>query len=212
MKKIYYPRVIHTYIAALALLLSSSSQEARGVLLFTFDDSGSNVTATVTGSFDSSTLSTTQDLSPLSAPGFFSAAVGNFLAFSTIPANPGNAFSGADFTGLNSLLGFDFVDITNPLSGYIEFLDNRDGSGLIFLAAGQTVFDADSLADNVAVFDAASFSDIDIAFDSLSPTPTTVIAIPNGGDVIQFAGIPEPSISLLSILTLITVILQRRRC
>ena len=44
-------------VASIVLLLVSATfTHAQNVLLFTFDDSGPNVTSTVTGSFDSSGL------------------------------------------------------------------------------------------------------------------------------------------------------------
>lgn len=58
-------------VLSLSILIGSTAfAPAQNNLLFTFDDSGPSVTATVTGSFDTSGLSFLQQTPP-NAPGVF---------------------------------------------------------------------------------------------------------------------------------------------
>ena len=182
---------------------------AQNVLLFTFDDSGPNVTATVTGSFDTSGLNFTGRGTPqFPIPAAFIGATGTFYRFGTTTATNIDRFGGANAPGspldpLPILIQFPAglpsdPDIITPLSEYLEinvFLGPAGSSNAsIGLAEGEPIFNADTLANNVIVFQPNSLDELGYDFGNglfgngsfLSTTPITVLSDPSGENTIQF--------------------------
>ena len=173
----------------------SVAPAAQNVLLFTFDDSGPNVTATVTGFFDTSGLNFFQQTPPNPPGAFpFAASTGFFLG-TTTAANV-DQFVGASAPGPDAFSPpFLFNDfnpgtIVTPLSEYLEInAAIFDEGSFIALAEGETSFNADALANNVLVFGATDLDDLGSS-SFLSSTPTTVFSDPDGGNIIQFVAVP----------------------
>ena len=224
-------RFFSSILSLFILFISAELSSAQNNLLFTFDDSGPNVTATVTGFFDTAGLSFNGTTSP-SPPQAFLGASANFLTLGTTTVGSIDLYGGANAPGPNALgqsflAGFptndpgNFPEIITPLSEYLQidaFLFAPFSSNAILgLAQGQTVFDADALANNVIVFDASSIEDLgstayvgDSSF--LSTTPFTVLSDPDGGNTIQFAlAVPEPSTLSLLFFSAVGIASLRRR-
>jgi len=144
----------------LILLVSATFASAQNVLLFTFDDSGPNVTATVTGSFDTSALNSVGQSAP-NAPEIF-----RTRSFGTTTATSIEWFGGVVLNG--NFLGFlpylslfplsnQEDSIVTPLSEYLEInvgiVEGDSPESIEFasirLAEGETIFDADALANKI---------------------------------------------------------------
>ena len=179
-------------LSLLILLVSATYASAQNVLLFTFDDSGPNVTATVTGSFDTSGLNSIGQATPSAPEVFFR------LSFGTTTATRIDLFDGvflpsSPLAFLPHISIFPWTNqegsIVTPLSEYFEInvgIVEGDSTPSIGLAEGETIFDADTLANNVIVFQQSSLDDLgDASF--LSTTPTTVLSDFSGGNIVQFA-------------------------
>ena len=189
-------KFISSVLSVFILLTSATFASAQNVLLFTFDDSGPNVTATVTGSFDTSGLNSAGQTAPR-APELVSDVLASCLTFGTTTATNIDVFDGAIVFGgptvfFPHLIGFPISDqsdsIVTPLSEYLEInvdISSSPTSVSIGLAEGETVFNADALANNVIVFQQNSFNGLGSS-SFLSTTPTTVLSDPSGDNTIQF--------------------------
>ena len=196
---------INSVLSLVLLFVSASFASAQNVLLFTFDDSGPNVTATVTGSFDTSGLTPgssffdEQQTQPVPPPGI-GFGTGTLFSFGTTAAANVDRFSNARASeDLFSRSGF-FAPIVTPLSEYLEIHvfaftirgDTNAPTGLveanIGLAEGETIFNADALENNVIVYEEGAFVDDsgNSSLDFLSSVPTTMVSDPNGENIIQF--------------------------
>ena len=197
-------KFLSSVLSVFVLLVSATFASAQNVLLFTFDDSGPNVTATVTGSFDTSGLSSAGQASPTAPSAFDGFATFTMFSFGTTNATSVDLFSDAIAPGPINFFPFlsDFParaqggTIVTPLSEYLELTVQRFNNvnfpnTTIGLAEGETVFDADALTNNVLVFNQSALDDLgDASF--LSTTPTTVLSDPSGGNIIQFVlAVPE---------------------
>ena len=216
--------VFSSVLSLFVLLGSATLASAQNNLLFTFDDSGPNVTATVTGLFDTAGLSSPFSDTPR-PPSAFQGATSNFLSFGTTTAASVDVFGlvnapGPAPSGQSFLSGFPSnVSIIAPLSEYLEinsflFVDPFSSNASIGLAQGQTVFDADALANNLIVFDANSIGDLsavdDISF--LGTTPFTVLSDSSGENTVQFVlAVPEPSSTFLLFASSAGIAFLRRR-
>lgn len=184
------------------LLVWTTFASAQNVLLFTFDDSGPNLTATVSGSFDTSGLIFSNQHPP-NPPGMFPFHSSTGFFWGTTTATNVDVFEGATAPGLD--YGFAYLfnffpgDVETPLSEYLEInASNHEGFSHIALAEGKTSFNADTLANNVIVFQEGSIDELgDSRFDSsfLSTTPTIVLTDPSGANTIQFV-VADPVILL----------------
>ena len=181
-------------LSVFILLASAAYAPAQNILLFTFGDSGPNVTATVTGSFDTSGMSFVRQKSP-ELPGMFPFHGSTGFFWGTTTATNVDVFEGATATGSGDgfALLFNFFpgEVDTPLSEYFEIdASNHDGFSSIALAEGETVFNADTLANNVLVFEATDLDDFGRPFtigsSFLNTNPTTVLSDPNGENIIQF--------------------------
>jgi len=217
---------LSSVLSLFVLLGSATLASAQNNLLFTFDDSGPNVTAAVTGLFDTAGLSFSFSDTPRT-PGGFQGATSNFLTLGTTTAANVDIFvdanapgPGPGLFGQSFLSGFPSnVNIITPLSEYLEingFLFGApfSSNASIGLAQGQTVFDADSLANNLIVFDANSIGDLsavgDVSF--LSTTPFTVLSDSSGENTVQFVlAVPEPSSTFLLLASSAGIAFLRRR-
>jgi len=183
-------------VASIVLLLVSATfAHAQNVLLFTFDDSGPNATSTVTGSYDTSGLTPgsffldeqTPPI-PLGGPGPFGTAV--VFSFGATTATSIDRFSNATAPGQPFLVSFS-AQIETPLSEYLEIVATIGGpQASIGLAEGETVFNADTLANNVIVYQEGAFGG-NLRNSFLTSTPTTVFSDPNGDNIIQFVLTPK---------------------
>ena len=187
-------------VASIVLLLVSATfAHAQNVLLFTFDDSGPNATSTVTGSYDTSGLTPgsffldeqTPPI-PLGGPGPFGTAV--VFSFGATTATSIDRFSNATAPGPSDsyfpfLVSFS-AQIETPLSEYLEILASISQEASIGLAEGETVFNADTLANNVIVYQEGAFGG-NLRNSFLTSTPTTVFSDPNGDNIIQFVLTPK---------------------
>ncbi len=195
------------FISVLSLLIllgTAKFASAQNVLLFTFDDSGPNVTATVTGSFDTSGLSFARQATP-NPPGLFSGATFTAFSWGATTSTVVDAFEGAIATGNPDgptfLFNFLHGAVETPLSEYLEInASNAEGFSQIAFAEGETSFNADTLANNVIVFQEGpvevpglgTFPPLVLAETFISSTPTTVLTDPNGDNIIQFVlAVPE---------------------
>jgi len=201
-------KFLSSILSLLVLVASATVAPAQNVLLFTFSESDTNVIATVTGSFDTSGMTPGGQIAPL-APDTFRDSTGTFLAFGTTTASNVDVFDGAFAFGgpldfLPFLSNFPVCDqgdsIVTPLSEYFEInVQTFLNTGLpintsIRLAEGQTVFNADTLTNNVIVFKQNALSLVGLGNESgtLSTTPFTVASDPSGDNIIQFViGIPD---------------------
>ena len=186
-------KFLSSVLSVFILLVWATFASAQNVLLFTFDDSGPNVTATVTGSFDTSGLNSIGQAAP-SAPDVFGQ-----LAFGTTTATRIDLFDGvflpsSPLAFLPHISIFPWTNqsgsIVTPLSEYFEInvgiVEGDSSSGpSIGLAEGEAFFDADALANNVIVFQQSSLDDLGNS-SFLSTTPITVLSDPDGGNTIQF--------------------------
>jgi len=173
------------------LLVSATFASAQNVLLFTFDDSGPNVTATVTGSFDTSGLFPLEQGQPRGPGAFPIFATFTVQSFGTINTTNVDRFGLAYAPG--SFLAFfpAFTTMITPLSEYLEInvpiVDNVDfPRSYIGLAEGETIFNADALANNVIVFNESAMGDLEGGPSFLSTTPTIVLTDATGENTIQF--------------------------
>ena len=225
-------RFFSSTLSLLILFTSAELASAQNNLLFTFDDSGPNVTATVTGLFDVTGLSFSGTTSPTQPQAVLGASA-NFLTLGTTTVGSIDLYDGANAPGPNAfgqsfLAGFptnapggNFPEIITPLSEYLQieaFLSAPfTSNAIIGLAQGQTVFDADALANNVIVFDASSIEDLgstayvgDSSF--LSTTPFTVLSDSSGENTVQFVlAVPEPSSTSLLLASSAGIAFLRRR-
>ena len=183
-------KFLSSALSIFIVLASAACASAQNVLLFTFDDSGPNVTATVTGSFDTSGMSLVRQKSP-ELPGMFPFHSSTGFFWGTTTATMVDQFEGgiaprANANGFPLLFFFYPGAVDTALSEYLEInVSQHDGFSFIALAEGETSFNADTLASNVLVFEATDLDDIgDNGF--LSTTPTTVLSDPDGENVIQF--------------------------
>ena len=182
-------------VASIVLLLVSATfAHAQNVLLFTFDDSGPNATSTVTGSYDTSGLTPGSFFLdeqnppiPLGGPGPFGTAV--VFSFGATTATSIDRFSNATAPGQPFLVSFS-AQIETPLSEYLEILASISQEASIGLAEGETVFNADTLANNVIVYQEGAFGG-NLRNSFLTSTPTTVFSDPNGDNIIQFVLTPK---------------------
>ena len=187
-------------VASIVLLLVSATfAHAQNVLLFTFDDSGPNATSTVTGSYDTSGLTPGSFFLdeqnppiPLGGPGPFGTAV--VFSFGATTATSTDRFSSATAPGPSDsyfpfLVSFS-AQIETPLSEYLEILASISQEASIGLAEGETVFNADTLANNVIVYQEGAFGG-NLRNSFLTSTPTTVFSDPNGDNIIQFVLTPK---------------------
>lgn len=187
-------------VASIVLLLVSATfAHAQNVLLFTFDDSGPNATSTVTGSYDTSGLTPGSFFLdeqnppiPLGGPGPFGTAV--VFSFGATTATSIDRFSNATAPGPSDsyfpfLVSFS-AQIETPLSEYLEILASISQEASIGLAEGETVFNADTLANNVIVYQEGAFGG-NLRNSFLTSTPTTVFSDPNGDNIIQFVLTPK---------------------
>ena len=187
-------------VASIVLLLVSATfAHAQNVLLFTFDDSGPNATSTVTGSYDTSGLTPGSFFLdeqnppiPLGGPGPFGTAV--VFSFGATTATSTDRFSNATAPGPSDsyfpfLVSFS-AQIETPLSEYLEILASISQEASIGLAEGETVFNADTLANNVIVYQEGAFGG-NLRNSFLTSTPTTVFSDPNGDNIIQFVLTPK---------------------
>ena len=182
-------------VASIVLLLVSATfAHAQNVLLFTFDDSGPNATSTVTGSYDTSGLTPGSFFLdeqnppiPLGGPGPFGTAV--VFSFGATTATSIARFSNATAPGQPFLVSFS-AQIETPLSEYLEILASISQEASIGLAEGETVFNADTLANNVIVYQEGAFGG-NLRNSFLTSTPTTVFSDPNGDNIIQFVLTPK---------------------
>ena len=187
-------------VASIVLLLVSATfAHAQNVLLFTFDDSGPNATSTVTGSYDTSGLTPGSFFLdeqnppiPLGGPGPFGTAV--VFSFGATTATSIDRFSSATAPGPSDsyfpfLVSFS-AQIETPLSEYLEILASISQEASIGLAEGETVFNADTLANNVIVYQEGAFGG-NLRNSFLTSTPTTVFSDPNGDNIIQFVLTPK---------------------
>ena len=187
-------------VASIVLLLVSATfTHAQNVLLFTFDDSGPNATSTVTGSYDTSGLTPGSFFLdeqnppiPLGGPGPFGTAV--VFSFGATTATSIDRFSSATAPGPSDsyfpfLVSFS-AQIETPLSEYLEILASISQEASIGLAEGETVFNADTLANNVIVYQEGAFGG-NLRNSFLTSTPTTVFSDPNGDNIIQFVLPPK---------------------
>ena len=187
-------------VASIVLLLVSATfAHAQNVLLFTFDDSGPNATSTVTGSYDTSGLTPGSFFLdeqnppiPLGGPGPFGTAV--VFSFGATTATSIDRFSSATAPGPSDsyfpfLVSFS-AQIETPLSEYLEILASISQEASIGLAEGETVFNADTLANNVIVYQEGAFGG-NLRNSFLTSTPTTVFSDPNGDNIIQFVLPPK---------------------
>ena len=223
--------LLRSVLSLFVLLGSATLASAQNNLLFTFDDSGPNVTATVTGLFDVTGLSFANTVSP-TPPQAFLGASANFITLGTTTAGSIDLYGGANAPGPNAfgqsfLAGFptnapgNYPEIITPLSEYLQIdaflFAPFSSNAIIGLAQGETVFDADSLANNVIVFNASSIGDLgtaDYVGDSsfLSTTPFTVLSDPSGENTVQFVlAVPEPSSTFLLLVSAAGTALLRRR-
>lgn len=196
-------KFLSSVLSVFILLVWATFASAQNVLLFTFDDSGPNVTATVTGSFDTSGLNSAGQTAPRPAD-VIPDVTASFLTFGTTTATNIDLFDGANIFGgpvifFPHLIGFPVSDqggsIVTPLSEYLEINANLTGSDLtgkvnasIGLAEGETVFNADALANNVIVFQQSSLNELGSS-SFLTSIPTTVLADPSGQNIIQFVAV-----------------------
>ena len=181
-------KFLSSALSIFIVLASAACASAQNVLLFTFDDSGPNTTATVTGSFDTSGLSFSGQTSPV-APGAFPFALSTGFYLGTTTATNVDQYVGATAPGptSNSIFLFNFFpnSVETPLSEYLEIVATfGDGFSSISLAEGETSFNADALENNVLVFGVNDFNNLSGSF--LSATPTTVLSDPSGENTIQF--------------------------
>ena len=182
-------------VASIVLLLVSATfAHAQNVLLFTFDDSGPNATSTVTGSYDTSGLTPGSFFLdeqnppiPLGGPGPFGTAV--VFSFGATTATSIDRFSNATAPGQPFLVSFS-AQIETPLSEYLEIVASISQEASIGLAEGETVFNADTLANNVIVYQEGAFGG-NLRNSFLTSTPTTVFSDPNGDNIIQFVLTPK---------------------
>ena len=190
-------------VSSLLILLAWATHvSAQNVLLFTFDDSGPNLTATVTGSFDTSGLRPSQQTGPIDPPGLFTSQF-SIHSFGLTTATRIDHFAGAITPSriVNGVEIFPLLlvaprQIITPLSEHLEitaFVDEQIPAE-IGLAEGKTTFNADALTNNIIVFQ----SNLLTLFGSnstLSTTPTTVLSDPGEGNIIQFV-LATPTIVL----------------
>ena len=188
-------RFLSSVLSVFVLLEWATFASAQNVLLFTFDDLGPRVTATVTGSFDTSGLTFTGQSTPLNPAALPLGATFDLFSFGTTDATAIDRFDGANATGpvgdgSTFVSRFPFGTIITPLSEYLELNVQRFNNvnfpnTSIGLAEGETIFDADALTNNVLVFEGRSLEDLgDSSF--LSTAPTTVLSDPEGENIIQF--------------------------
>jgi len=214
--------ILNSVLSLLVLLGSATLASAQSNLLFTFDDSGPNVTATVTGSFDTSGLSFLGQRTP-QPPVAFQGGTQSFFSFGTTTATNVDTFSGADAIGPANAFPFLSLfpvgatgNLVTPLSESLEInveFNDVPGNAIIALAEGETIFDADALANNVIVFEESSLADLGNS-SFLSTTPFTVLSDPGGANTIQFVvanSIPEPSSMALLLAGSMGISLLRRR-
>jgi len=131
-------KFLSSVLSVFILLVWATVASAQNVLLFTFDDSGPNVTATVTGSFDTSGLNSAGQTAPRPAD-VIPDVTASFLTFGTTTATNIDLFDGANIFGgpvifFPHLVGFPVSDqggsIVTPLSEYLEINANLTGSDL----------------------------------------------------------------------------------
>lgn len=91
-------KFLSSALSIFIVLASAACASAQNVLLFTFDDSGPNVTATVTGSFDTSGMSLVRQKSP-ELPGMFPFHSSTGFFGGTTTATNVDVFEGATATG-----------------------------------------------------------------------------------------------------------------
>jgi len=179
----------------LILLVSAAFAPAQNVLLFTFDDSGPNVTATVTGSFDTSGMLFVRQTTP-NPPGMFPFHSSTGFFWGTTTATNVDVFEGATAIAPEGDFAFLFTffpgGVDTPLSEYLDIhASNHPGFSWISLAEGEASFSADTLENNTIVFQEGALADYG-ASGFLSTTPITVLSDPGGENTIQFVlAVPE---------------------
>ena len=193
-------KFLSSFLSLVILLGGATVASAQNVLLFTFDDSGPNVTATVTGSFDTSGLNFIGQTAPI-APILSRTSSFGTLSFGTTSATSIDRFGGVNLIGGPTIflpyLGFfpfsiQEDPIVSPLSEYLEInlgIIEGDSNPSIGLAEGETIFNADALANNVIVFQQSSLDDLGYS-SFLSTTPITVLSDQSGENIIQFVLAP----------------------
>ena len=179
-------------VSSLFLLVSATFASAQNILLFTFDDSGPNITATVTGYFATSGMNFVRQGTP-APPGIFPAHTSTIFFWGATTSAVVDEYEGGIATGspegFTLLFNFIHGPVETPLSEYFQisaFSFDAPFSS-VSLAEGETSFNADTLANNVLVLEGTDLEDFFQYSDNfISTTPTTVFSDPNGENIIQF--------------------------
>lgn len=190
-----------TSVGACAAALLSVPQ-ARGAILVTFDDTGSGITATVSGSLDLVGLSRVAD--DIDSPESAQTGSGSALISLTVSDPNSDVYSGgvATASGL-SAAPQSGPSVTFGYQGEFVFVDWQTAlNGVLTLGAGETFTWGQELLS-------------DIGLGTLSTVPVAVWNNPNAQGTsgsIQFVNaVPEPSFPLFLGLTCLGVCVRRSR-
>lgn len=179
-----------------------AAQQSQGALLVTFDDTGTGITATVTGSLDLVGLTRVAD--DIDSPESAQTGTSTALVGLTVSDPNSDVYSGGDVTasGLSAA----------PQSGPTVSFGYQDGlvfvdwptalNRVLTMGAGETFGWGQELLS-------------DIGLGSLSTTPTTVWNNPNASGTsgsIQFVNaVPEPGLPFFLGLACLGVFVRRKR-